>query len=252
VATSGKKKLSRSRAIVRNRSVVMAKRATGRAKAKGAGKKTRTAAPQGKQLTRAKRGTKFVAGPTGRKSLSLKIRKGRVMATTGTTDGTGVREVENLDKVKEILFGAEKRDTEQRLKQLEKLLRKELEEMNTQIGRRLDTLEAYAKKEFKSATDELRAEQKARQTSDDDLSKKIAGVDDQLNKSRRDLRDEILDLSKTVRAELAASATMLTKSLANNTEELRDEKTSRGDLAALLVDMALRLNKDVELTKIKK
>lgn len=173
------------------------------------------------------------------------------MATTGTGEG-GVREVENLDKVKEILFGAEKRDTEQRLKQLEKLLRKDLEEMNTQIARRLDSLEAYAKKEFKSASDELRAEQKSRQSSDDDLAKKIAGVDDQLAKSRRELRDEILDLSKTIRAELAASATALTKVLTKNTEELRDEKTSRADLAGLLVDMALRLSKDVELTKVKK
>ncbi len=236
-----KKSLS---AATRLRATVLAK-SVGRARSKsGAGKKKPSAAK-----TNGK--TKGTTGATSRKTLAFKIRKGRVMATTGTGEG-GVREVENLDKVKEILFGAEKRDTEQRLKQLEKLLRKDLEEMNTQIARRLDSLEAYAKKEFKSASDELRAEQKSRQSSDDDLAKKIAGVDDQLAKSRRELRDEILDLSKTIRAELAASATALTKVLTKNTEELRDEKTSRADLAGLLVDMALRLSKDVELTKVKK
>ncbi len=217
-----------------------------RAKAKPRPKK---ANGKGKQLTQSKRST--YTGPTGRKSLGFKFRKGKLMATTGT-DGISVREVENLDKVKEILFGAEKRDTEMRLKALEKMLRKELEELGEQVGKRLDSLEAYAKKEFKAATDELRAEQKTRQSTDDDLTKKVANLDDQLNKSRRDLRDEILDLSKSVRAELATASTTLSKSLAKNTEELRDEKTSRGDLAALLVDMALRLSKDVELTKLKK
>jgi len=204
-----------------------------------------------KSRARSNGSSKRLSGAARRKTLAFKIRKGRVMATTGNNEG-GVREIENLDKVKEILFGAEKRDTEQRLKALEKALRKDLDDMNTQIERRLDSLEAYAKKEFKSVTDELRAEQKSRQSADEDLSKKIAGVDDQLAKSRRELRDEILDLSKTIRAELAASATALTKALAKNAEDLRDDKTSRGDLASLLVDMALRLSKDVELTKIKK
>ena len=206
--------------------------------------KTKVPARKKKSAAKSKKSqVKRSKSKPGKKSIALRVQKGKIMSASND----GLSEVQNLDKVKEILFGAEKRDTETRLDQIEKKLRKEVSDMNTQINRRLDSLEAFAKKEFQSVSDQMKAEENDRGAGDDDLSKRLGKLDELSKGGRRELRDEILQQSKTLRAELGDASKDLTKALSANAAELRDDKTSRSDLASLLVDMALRLSKDVEL-----
>jgi hypothetical protein len=172
------------------------------------------------------------------------------MASDGKEVSAG--EVENLDKVKEILFGAEKRETERRFAQLEKNIRADLNDTVKQISQRLDALESFVKKEFKTAAEERRSEQRAREAEDEAINKRVTKLDEQSAKDRQDLREQILEQSKTLRTELHDRSKDLTESLKSNVKHLTDDKTSRSDLASLLVDLAMRLSKDVEISKGKK
>ena len=171
-----------------------------------------------------------------------------------SSDGIEVSagEVENLDKVKEILFGAEKRETERRFAQLEKSIRADLNDTVKQISQRLDGLETFVKKEFKTASDERRSELRAREAEDESISKRITKLDEQSSKDRQDLREQLLEQSKTLRTELHERAKDLSDALKASTKQLTDDKTSRSDLASLFVDLAMRLSKDVEIGKGKK
>ncbi len=52
--------------------------------------------------------------------------------------------VENLDKVRDILFGSQMRDNERRFGRLEERLAKEAGDLRDETRKRLDSLEVYA------------------------------------------------------------------------------------------------------------
>ena len=72
------------------------------------------------------------------------------------SDGTNPA---SLDKVRDILFGNQMRDVERRFARLEERLLKETTDLKDDVRRRLDTLEAYMRRENGVArgTDQVRA-----------------------------------------------------------------------------------------------
>jgi hypothetical protein len=170
----------------------------------------------------------------------------------GAAAANEMLEAENLDKVKEILFGAEKRDTDKKLSLMENMLRQEVSNVQEEMNRRFDSLESYVKKEFASLTDQLLSEQKQREKEEDGLSQRLSKLDEQSSKARRELRDDLLQQSKTLRAEIRDKFEELSRALQKATNNLSDDKTSRSDLAALLMDMAVRLSKDADAAGAKK
>jgi hypothetical protein len=63
----------------------------------------------------------------------------------------------NLDKIRDILFGAQMRDYERRFFRLEERVTKEAHEAREDIRRRFDTLESFIKQELTALGDRLRA-----------------------------------------------------------------------------------------------
>jgi DNA anti-recombination protein RmuC len=164
----------------------------------------------------------------------------------------------NIDKIRDILFGVQMRDYEKRFARLEERLIKEASDLREDTRKRFDALELYVKQEFESLSSRLAAEQGARGDAVEALSlgitdtarafeKKTAQMDEQTAKSQSELRQQILDQSRSLNDELRRKYEELTTALEREAAELRTDKTDRSALAALFTEVAMRLNNEFKI-----
>ncbi len=161
----------------------------------------------------------------------------------------------NLEKVRDLLFGAQMRDMENHFARLEERLQKDLAELKDETRGRFESLEVFLRKEIESLTDQLKAEQEVRQqavqTLTQELTETVKAFDQRTNqaeehivKAQRELRQHILDQSRTLRDEFWDRYRELSEATDHNVQELRAEKTDRATLAVLLTELAMRLGNE--------
>ncbi|HVE65976.1 MAG TPA: hypothetical protein VNC59_05305 [Thermoanaerobaculia bacterium] len=163
----------------------------------------------------------------------------------------------NLEKIRDILFGAQVHDFEKRFARLEERLLKETADARADTKKRFESLESFIKKEVESLADRLKTEQADRAESVKEigrelretaktLEKRLAAQDEQATKSQRELRQQILDQSKSLTDEIRSRNRETTTTLSRELTELRAEKTDRAALAGFLTDVAVRLTNDMK------
>lgn len=159
----------------------------------------------------------------------------------------------NLDKVRDILFGTQMRESDRKLARLEEHWLKEYADLKEDTRIRFETLEVFVKKELESLSERLKSEQNARHDAVRDFSqelkevgkifeKRFSQIEEQGSKAQRDLRQQILDQSRTLRDETWGKYRELSEAISRDIQELRLEKTDRASLAALLAEVAMQLN----------
>ena len=164
----------------------------------------------------------------------------------------------SVDKIREILFGIQMRDYEKRFVRLEERLLKEAGDLRDETKQRFDSLELYIKRELEALAERLVAEQNARTDSLEQLSKgvkdtfravdkKTAQMDEQTAKGQSELRQQLLDQSKTLSDDVRQKHSEILAALEREATELRNDKTDRSALAALFTEVAMRLNNDFKI-----
>ena len=179
-----------------------------------------------------------------------------IMAKTDTTtkkkpadDATP----ENLDKVRDILFGGQMRTVETRLKAVEERLSREQEQMRAELTKRIAELDGFARKETQALHERLAAENDARMIALKTLAAEIreahkamdkrhAKLEEASSLSDAELRDQLIAQSKAAAAELARIHDRLSAELSKSHDHLSHTKTDRAALATLLTDVAARLS----------
>jgi DNA anti-recombination protein RmuC len=167
----------------------------------------------------------------------------------------------NLEKIRDLLFGDQVRESERRLSRLEERLVNECAELKEDTRRRFESLELFMKQEIESLAEQLKTEQAARTESLSEISqalrdtvknfdKKSLQFDEQAGKAQRELRQQIMEQSKTLRDELTDKSRELSESFGRALQDLRLDKADRGALAALLTEMAMRLSSELTLPPI--
>jgi hypothetical protein len=161
----------------------------------------------------------------------------------------------NLDKIRDILFGAQAREHERRFAQLEQHLIREATDVRNDLKRRFDSLEVYIKKEVDVLTSRLTSEQQVRGESVTKLTQELTQLAKTLeNKARqlesqaaevqteflRRLAERTNELATDVRARHAEATSALDRAV----HDLRAEKTDRATLAAILIEASKRLSDD--------
>ena len=161
----------------------------------------------------------------------------------------------NLEKIRDILFGAQVHDFEKRFARLEERLLKETSDARAETKKRFDTLEGFIRKEIEALGERLKSEQEERadavkeiskelRDSARSLDKRIAQLDEVTSKNQRELRQQVLDQSKALTEEIRARNKETTTLLSKEIGELRVGKTDRAALAGLLTDLAVRLSNE--------
>jgi DNA repair exonuclease SbcCD ATPase subunit len=168
---------------------------------------------------------------------------------------TNINEINNLDKVRDILFGSQTREVEKRFTRLEERLSKEFSNIRDETKKRLDSLEIYIKKEIESLAERLKNEQIERNNLVKELAeesknvatsleKKLAQFDEQSTHSQRELREQILNQSQSLHDDIRQKYEEIITLLERETQELQRDKTDRSHLASLFTELAIRLNAD--------
>ena len=212
--------------------------------------RTRTPARPGAEARRA-------AAGAARKHKRIMADNSKKNASQPDADGGGPQSTESLEKVRDILFGARARDSDKRFTRLEERIARGLEELRDESRKRLDSLEGFIKKEMQAVSDRIKVEQAQRSEALKGLAQELketgrgfeartSEMDDRSAEAQRELRQELLDQSKTLRDEVQQSRKEVDDVLARVVDELRSEKTDRSTLAELFTDMAVRLSGDPE------
>jgi hypothetical protein len=158
----------------------------------------------------------------------------------------------NIDKIRDILFGSNMRDYEQRFARLEEALKKESSDLREATHRQLQTLEAFVHKELEALETRLNTERDERSESHSrlatDLSvtstsilKKIGEVENHEAQAKREIRSDLLQQSKELTDAIRAKGEELVSRLERRAQELQYSKTDRATLAGLFNEVALRL-----------
>jgi len=172
-------------------------------------------------------------------------------------------EAGNVDQIRDIIFGAQMRDYEKRFIRLEERLLSESDSLRGETNSRLDALESYIKQEVSSLSDMIAVERGEREDDTRHLSnelsnqsqeheKKLNQLQQSSNQAQADLRDALLEQSKSLLSEIQSVRNTLSASLDKSTEELRDDKADRRALADMFSEIAMRLNGDFQLPEGKK
>ena len=173
------------------------------------------------------------------------------MAETAEASGASV------DKIREILFGSQIKNYETRFARLEDALSRETAEIKDTMRRRLDSLESFFKSETESLAARLKTERDEREetlnaisrelkANTAQLSKKILDLDNQGAQDKSAGRQELMAESRKLLDEIRQRNESLSSLLENRVQELRNAKTDRSALAALFVELAVRLKDEGE------
>ena len=160
---------------------------------------------------------------------------------------------ENLDKVRDILFGGQMRAVETRMQNVEERLRREHQSFRGEVTKQLAELETLIKGSAQELGDRLTAERSKRTEEIKSLAAEIkealralekrhVKLEEATSMADAGLRDQLLLQSKAATAELAKLGERLGAELSRSHQELVTTKTDSAVLAGLLSDLAVRIS----------
>ncbi len=174
--------------------------------------------------------------------------------------GESSSEGNNLDKIRDILFGAQVRDHERRFTRLETQLLAEAAQLRNDLKQRFAALEQYIRKEVEALTAKLSDEQQARTANVGQVTKDLQALAGTLQTSAAALKSQTAQAQHKLENELQAEAAALRKDYGQKHAELSAtveaavqrlsaQKTDRAALAALFQELSLRLSDDHSPTR---
>ncbi len=178
----------------------------------------------------------------------------------GNEEWVGRSEEQSLDKVRDILFGAQSREFEQRFKALERRLWEENTALREEVSKSFSKLTAQIHEEIGNVTAQIQEEQHKRQATVNQVNKVIEELQGKLEAQLTDLHSQATQQYSLIEVNLNQQKQELTghyeQTLARLQEQvdqgfkgLQADKTDRAVLAEMLMDVALRLKvgqRDVE------
>lgn len=183
---------------------------------------------------RGRSGAKAKPGST-RKKTSRKMAK---------DDGTE----QDLDQVRDLLFGSQMRESDKRFAAMEERLHGAANDLRDEIRKRFDSLEQYVKSEVAALSDQLKKEQSERTSSVKQVVNDLASTARSLEKfadktgsDQQKLRGQLLEQGKQLADELHDIDSAQTEARLTAVAELSDAKADRVAIAGLLNDMAVKL-----------
>ena len=167
----------------------------------------------------------------------------------------------NVEKIRDILFGNQIRDFDQKFTQLQDQLSKELNDLRSASKMRLDSLENFVKSEFESLNSRLEGEKKLRTSELEDVSDqlekqlkllqgKFLEQELQNNDSARALRQLLLEQSNELFDMMTQKQAEDRELLKRIRDEINTEKVDRSALSSLFTELALQVSGNDLATEI--
>ncbi len=161
----------------------------------------------------------------------------------------------NIEKIRDILFGSQMREYEKRFARLEDRMQKEVNGLKDDLKKNFETLESFIKREIELLNERLQKEQNDRYAAVKEMSqelketssglgRRIVETEELINKKVRELHEQLLAQSKNLSDDIHQRYETISASLEKEAQDLREDKVDRANLSELLMEMALRVNKN--------
>ncbi|UTW66303.1 hypothetical protein KFE94_16880 [bacterium SCSIO 12643] len=157
-------------------------------------------------------------------------------------------EIENISKIRDILFGNNMNEYEKRFEKLETKLALSVAENKAEADKKMASLEAYFKNEIKILNEKLIEEEDARKKSDKRILSDIESLEESFKKFKASTADnfsannqQLLSLSNTMSDQMTELNKSLINRLDNSSNELQNNKVDRSSLAMMLTDLAYNI-----------
>lgn len=165
---------------------------------------------------------------------------------------------EQVEKIRDILFGGQMAEYERRFNDLEARARSDLKQLQQDIAKRFESTEGFLKQEIEQLQNSQQQERKDRLDALQGVDKSIAEVGKQLELNYADIDDRLSQDGGAIRkqihnqqAELEQSISRLRSELVERQDtqqsSLEQAKLSREVLAGMFDELALRLRGEFEL-----
>lgn len=162
---------------------------------------------------------------------------------------------QNVDKIREIIFGGQMRDYEQRFAELEKRVSVTHEALSKDITSRIQKLEGFIRKEFEKMSELWAREHSALKQEDEENRAYVEDLEKELEGRFVDLDEQLAVGSEALRKSIETASAELMDLIRENREQLStiidqqgrtldSSKVARDDLAAMLAEVAKRLQAD--------
>ncbi len=158
-------------------------------------------------------------------------------------------EIEDIKKIRDILFGNNMNEYDKRFEMLEQRMSKSIEEAKEENEKRLVLLEDYVKQEFKSLQEKLIVEKEIRSKGEKRTHEDIKSIEesaqkfvDKTSNDFSEIRKQILDLGKSIGERINAQERTLDGQIKSVDENLQANKVDRASLAMMLTEVAMKLS----------
>lgn len=167
-------------------------------------------------------------------------------------------DAEQMDKIREILYGSQMRHVDKRFGQLEKLFQDEIDGLRSETEKKLASLEKYFQKEIDALTSRINGETTDRNRSSEalgqridmtqkNLEEKIGQLSEKALQDNREVQKQILTQSKELLEAIHSDHDKLSTMMENSFRSLSEDKTDRETLANLFTEVAMRLRDEFDL-----
>jgi DNA repair exonuclease SbcCD ATPase subunit len=158
---------------------------------------------------------------------------------------------ESLDKVRDILFGAQSREFERRFAMLEADLLRKTAEARAEADQRLEALEAQLRQDVEQLTDRLQAEHDTRTENIKSVTAELKSLTRQLDdkitelgqnstEAQEDIRQQLVDEAKLLSNQIEQQSDELQATITHEVEQLDKNKLNRADISQMFSEMAKR------------
>lgn len=165
---------------------------------------------------------------------------------------------QNVDKIREILFGGQMRDYQRRFDALETAVSSATDRLRSDLSNRIESLEQFMRRELELLGERLanerreRGQEREKMVSDVNdartrVEQAIDRLDEQTAQEARALRASLQEKAAELAELIQHSRDDFNAMLTRQANSLEDRKVGREDLAALLSEVALRLNRELDL-----
>lgn len=162
-------------------------------------------------------------------------------------------DLDNVDKIRDILFGNQMRDMNQQHAQLEQRLASDIESLRKESVLQIESLQTFIESEIEILSSKLsNSEQNQHEAMDDldgelkksvkQIDKKITDTNNTINKQSSDMNQKLLKQSKDFNAEINSQINDARKRMDAYKQELSNVKVDKSILAEMLNAMAIQIS----------
>ncbi len=157
-------------------------------------------------------------------------------------------EVENISKIRDILFGNNMNEYEKRFNFLEEKINRAIAENKQERDKKLSAMDFFIKKELQTFNTRLTEEEEARRNFDKKLLANIEELEQTFTRFKQTTNDNMSDDRenfKTITNDLSEQILLLKQNInermEHNNNQLQTSKVDRSSLAIMLTDLACKL-----------